>query len=129
MIASLYESQTGGKQGVLPPYRDSKLTALLKQSIGGNSYCLMIACLNPTMTHFEESLQTLTYASMASYISNLPTKNVDPKIRENHVLREQNAHLKSQLSKMEEHIQYLTQLLETNTCPKCALKPSPLTSA
>jgi len=66
---------------MLPPYRDSKLTSLLKQSIGGNSYCLMIACLNPNLTHFEESLQTLTYASMASYISNVPIKNIDPKIQ------------------------------------------------
>ena len=47
----------------------------------------MIACLNPTMNHFEESLQTLAYASMASFINNLPTKNIDPKIQENHYLK------------------------------------------
>ena len=35
------------------PYRDSKLTSLLKQGIGGNSYCLMIACLAPSDTYFE----------------------------------------------------------------------------
>ena len=81
VIASLYESTTTGKTSLLPPYRDSKLTSLLKQSIGGNSFCLMIACLNPTMTHFEETLQTLTYASMATYINNIPTKNIDPKIK------------------------------------------------
>jgi hypothetical protein len=53
VIASLYETTTTGKAGLLPPYRDSKLTSLLKQSIGGNSYCLMIACLNPSSSHFE----------------------------------------------------------------------------
>lgn len=94
VIASLYETSTTGKASIIPPYRDSKLTSLLKQSIGGNSYCVMIACLNPTMAHFEESVQTLTYASMASYISNAPVKNVDPKIQENHQLREQNAQLR-----------------------------------
>ena len=53
VIASLYEVSTGNKTQLIAPYRDSKLTSLLKQSIGGNSYCMMVACLNPTMTHFE----------------------------------------------------------------------------
>ena len=119
VIASLYETSTTGKASVIPPYRDSKLTSLLKQSIGGNSYCVMIACLNPTMAHFEESVQTLTYASMASYISNAPVKNVDPKIQENHQLREQNAQLREQLRKLEEHIQFMTKLLENNECASC----------
>lgn len=88
----------------IPPYRDSKLTSLLKQSIGGNSYCVMIACLNPTMTHFEESVQTLTYASMASYISNVPTKNIDPKIQENNQLKDQNAQLRQEIQRLEEHV-------------------------
>lgn len=79
--------------GLVPPYRDSKLTSLLKQSIGGNSYCLMIACLNPCMTHFEESLQTLTYASMASYINNAPTLNIDPKVKQNEQLKQQISNL------------------------------------
>ena len=63
------------------PYRDSKLTCLLRQSLGGNSFCLMIACLNPCDMHIEENLSTLTYASKASYISNKPIKNEDPKLR------------------------------------------------
>jgi hypothetical protein len=43
-------SETGkskGKEKIHVPYRDSKLTSILKQSIGGNSYSLMIACINP----------------------------------------------------------------------------------
>jgi hypothetical protein len=48
----------------------------------------MIACLNPSMQYFEESLQTLTYASMASYINNAPTLNIDPKVRQNEQLRQ-----------------------------------------
>lgn len=53
VIAALYEASINMKTSILPPYRDSKLTSLLKQSIGGNSYCVMIACLNPQTSHFE----------------------------------------------------------------------------
>lgn len=63
------------------PYRDSKLTSLLKQSIGGSSYCLMIACLSPSDAYLEENISTLTYATKASFISNDPIKNEDPKMK------------------------------------------------
>lgn len=61
------------------PYRDSKLTAILKQSIGGNSYSLMIACINPNDNFVDENLSTLTYATKASYITNQPVVNDDPR--------------------------------------------------
>ena len=61
------------------PYRDSKLTSLLKQSIGGNSYSLMIACLTPNDAFLDENISTLTYATRASYITNCPVRNDDPK--------------------------------------------------
>src|SRR3569833_1559978 len=57
------------------PYRDSKLTSLLKQSLGGNSYCLMVACLNPCDAYLDENVSTLQYAARASYIANNPVKN------------------------------------------------------
>lgn len=63
------------------PYRDSKLTCLLRQSLGGNSFCIMVACLNPCDLHIEENLSTLNYASKATHISNKPIKNIDPKLR------------------------------------------------
>ena len=63
------------------PYRDSKLTSILKQSIGGNSYCLMIACINPNDTFIEENLSTLTYATKASFITNCPVVNDDPRLK------------------------------------------------
>ncbi len=43
-------SKGKGKEKIHVPYRDSKLTSILKQSIGGNSYSLMIACINPNDT-------------------------------------------------------------------------------
>jgi hypothetical protein len=52
------------------PYRDSKLTSLLKNSLGGNSMTLMIACLAPVDLFYEENLSTLEYASKAARITN-----------------------------------------------------------
>jgi kinesin family protein 4/21/27 len=63
------------------PYRESKLTQLLKQSLGGNSFCLMIACVSPSDHYLEESVSTLNYATRAGDISNVPEKNIDPKIK------------------------------------------------
>jgi kinesin family protein 4/21/27 len=53
----------GKKEGAHIPYRDSKLTSLLKQSIGGNAYCLMIACVTPSDHYYEENVSTLNYAT------------------------------------------------------------------
>lgn len=74
---------SGNREGesAFVPYRDSKLTSLLKQSIGGNSYCLMIACLSPSDLYYDENISTLTYATKASCISNDPVKNLDPKTK------------------------------------------------
>lgn len=61
------------------PYRDSKLTRLLQDSLGGNTRTLMIACLSPAESNYEESLSTLRYANRAKSIQNRPRVNEDPK--------------------------------------------------
>lgn len=61
------------------PYRDSKLTRLLQDSLGGNTRTLMIACLSPSDDNYEESLSTLRYANRAKSIQNRPRINEDPK--------------------------------------------------
>ncbi|KAM9814306.1 kinesin-like protein KIF17 [Neosynchiropus ocellatus] len=61
------------------PYRDSKLTRLLQDSLGGNTRTLMIACLSPADYNYEESLSTLRYANRAKSIQNRPRINEDPK--------------------------------------------------
>jgi len=60
------------------PFRNSKLTQLLSNSLGGNSATLMIACVSPADSSFEETLNTLRYADTASSIENKPVVNADP---------------------------------------------------
>ncbi|KAJ8303169.1 hypothetical protein KUTeg_019565 [Tegillarca granosa] len=64
------------------PYRDSKLTRLLQDSLGGNSYTLMIACVSPADSNMEETLNTLRYADRARKIKNKPIVNMDPQAAE-----------------------------------------------
>ena len=52
------------------PYRDSKLTRLLQDSLGGNAHTLMIACVSPSDADMEETLNTLKYANRARQIQN-----------------------------------------------------------
>ncbi|XP_075762697.1 kinesin-like protein KIF17 isoform X9 [Pelodiscus sinensis] len=61
------------------PYRDSKLTRLLQDSLGGNTKTLMVACLSPADNNYDESLSTLRYANRAKNIKNKPHINEDPK--------------------------------------------------
>lgn len=61
------------------PYRDSKLTRLLQDSLGGNTKTIMIANVSSCSGNYEETLSTLRYASRAKYIQNVPVINEDPK--------------------------------------------------
>jgi kinesin family protein 3/17 len=61
------------------PYRDSKLTKLLMDSLGGNSKTVMIANIGPADYNIEETLTTLRYADRAKNIKNAPKVNEDPK--------------------------------------------------
>ncbi|XP_035508031.1 kinesin-like protein kif7 isoform X1 [Morone saxatilis] len=63
------------RKGSHIPYRDSKITRILKDSLGGNSKTLMIACISPSSSDFDESLNTLNYASRARNIQNRATVN------------------------------------------------------
>ncbi|VIO87073.1 Uncharacterized protein BM_BM3460 [Brugia malayi] len=61
------------------PYRDSKLTRLLQDSLGGNSRTVMVANIGPASYNYEETLSTLRYANRAKKINNQPRINEDPK--------------------------------------------------
>ncbi|CAD5218602.1 unnamed protein product [Bursaphelenchus okinawaensis] len=61
------------------PYRDSKLTRLLQDSLGGNSKTVMVANIGPASYNFDETINTLRYANRAKNIKNKPRINEDPK--------------------------------------------------
>ncbi|XP_014206954.1 chromosome-associated kinesin KIF4 [Copidosoma floridanum] len=63
-------------------YRDSKLTRLLQDSLGGNSVTLMIACVSPANYNIDETTSTLRYADRAKKIKNKPIVNQDPRTAE-----------------------------------------------
>ncbi|EXB54181.1 Chromosome-associated kinesin KIF4A [Morus notabilis] len=86
------------KEGVHVPYRDSKLTRLLQDSLGGNSKTVMIACISPADINAEETLNTLKYANRARNIQNKPVVNRDLISNEMQKMRQQLEFLQAELS-------------------------------
>ncbi|KAL9088625.1 MAG: hypothetical protein Q9165_006145 [Trypethelium subeluteriae] len=100
VIAALADMSSGkGKKNAanLVPYRDSVLTWLLKDSLGGNSLTAMIAAISPADINFEETLSTLRYADSAKRIKNHAVVNEDPNARMIRELKEELAQLRSKL--------------------------------
>ena len=97
VIKALADISMGTKKKVNIPYRDSVLTKLLKNALGGNSKTIMIAALSPADINYDETLSTLRYADRAKNIKNKAVVNenpVDKLIRE---LKEENERLKKSL--------------------------------
>lgn len=89
------------------PYRDSKLTMLLMDSLGGTSKALMIACVSPSSAYAEETFSTLNYACRAMNIKNKPVVQLDAKEqviynlrREVELLKLENKWLKGKMHEM-----------------------------
>ncbi|MCJ1241996.1 kinesin-like protein Klp8 [Varicellaria rhodocarpa] len=98
VIAALADLSSGKKKNQsLVPYRDSVLTWLLKDSLGGNSLTAMIAAISPADINFEETLSTLRYADSAKRIKNHAVVNEDPNARMIRELKEELAQLRSKL--------------------------------
>ncbi|XP_052488075.1 kinesin-like protein KIN-4C isoform X2 [Gossypium raimondii] len=85
------------KEGGHVPYRDSKLTRLLQDSLGGNSKTVMIACVSPADTNAEETLNTLKYANRARNIQNKAVVNRDPMASQLQAMRSQIEQLQAEL--------------------------------
>uniref|UniRef100_A0A672IDG6 Kinesin family member 4 n=1 Tax=Salarias fasciatus TaxID=181472 RepID=A0A672IDG6_SALFA len=103
------------KKHTFVPYRDSKLTRLLQDSLGGNSHTLMIACVSPADSNMEETINTLRYADRARKIKNKPVVNVDPRAAEMDRLKKQVQELQVML--LHAHIpvaEKVTKLVERN---------------
>ncbi|KAG6957912.1 hypothetical protein JG688_00010753 [Phytophthora aleatoria] len=151
VISALAASSAGGNAGTASngnfiPYRDSKLTKLLMDSLGGQSLTLMIACVSPSAAALEDTLSTLNYATRAKNIRNKPAVQVDPielelsNLRhENHVLRTENhalrllaGHMPNQPNQLQQQPSLasipsssrLLPLINTSPSPGGAQKPS-----
>ncbi|KAL3634051.1 hypothetical protein CASFOL_021105 [Castilleja foliolosa] len=85
------------KEGGHVPYRDSKLTRILQDSLGGNSKTVMIACVSPADTNAEETLNTLKYANRARNIQNKAIINRDPAAAQLQRMRSQIEQLQAEL--------------------------------
>eukprot|EP00112_Aurelia_sp_Birch-Aquarium-sp1_P014219 Seg3055.2 transcript_id=Seg3055.2/GoldUCD/mRNA.D3Y31 product="Kinesin-like protein KIF28P" protein_id=Seg3055.2/GoldUCD/D3Y31 len=87
-----------GKKKVLVPYRDSVLTKLLQNALGGNSKTIMIAALSPADINYDETLGTLRYADRAKKIKNKAVVNENPMDKLIRELKEENDRLKKAMS-------------------------------
>ena len=99
VIVALYEKATKGRTHV--PYRNSMMTSMLRDSLGGNCKTIMIATINPEASHTDESLSTCRFAQRVSLIKNKATVNedLDPTV----VI----ARLKGEILSLREEIAYL----------------------
>ena len=95
MISALGDSS---RRALHVPYRDSKLTRLLQDSLGGNSRTLMIACCSPSDRDFMETLNTLKYANRARNIKNRVVLNQDRSSRTIAILRQEILQLQQELA-------------------------------
>ena len=99
VISSLADKAMGKSKGIVVPYRDSVLTRILQNALGGNSKTLMICALSPATNNYDETLSTLRYADQAKKIKNNAVVNEseqDKMIRE---LQSENEKLKEILAK------------------------------
>ncbi|XP_037698416.1 kinesin-like protein KIF13A isoform X6 [Choloepus didactylus] len=101
VISSLADQAAGKGKNKFVPYRDSVLTWLLKDNLGGNSQTSMIATISPAADNYEETLSTLRYADRAKRIVNHAVVNEDPNARVIRELREEVEKLREQLSQAE----------------------------
>ncbi|XP_062275824.1 kinesin-like protein KIF13B isoform X1 [Scomber scombrus] len=101
VISALAEQGTAKNKNKFVPYRDSVLTWLLKDCLGGNSRTAMVATVSPAADNFEETLSTLRYADRAKSIVNHAVVNEDPNARIIRELREEVEKLRVQLTQAE----------------------------
>uniref|UniRef100_A0A671XMH1 Kinesin family member 13B n=1 Tax=Sparus aurata TaxID=8175 RepID=A0A671XMH1_SPAAU len=101
VISALAEQGAGKNKNKFVPYRDSVLTWLLKDSLGGNSRTAMVATISPAADNYDETLSTLRYADRAKSIVNHAVVNEDPNARIIRELREEVEKLREQLTEAE----------------------------
>lgn len=93
-ISVLAEKCQGKSKTSVVPYRDSNLTRILQNALGGNSKTIMICAISPSSINYEESLSTLRYAERAKKIVNRAVVNESGQEKIIRELKEENEKLK-----------------------------------
>ena len=108
VISTLADKAMGKVKGVVVPYRDSCLTRILQNALGGNSKTLMICAISPATDNYEETLSTLRYADQAKKIQNTATVNESETDKVIRNLTEERAELREKMAKLEQMFQKMT---------------------
>jgi len=95
VIEALAENSKGGKPRFIP-YRDSNLTRMLQEGLGGNSSTIMVCAIRPGLTYYDETNNTLVWADRAKKIKNKPVINESPQDKIIRELQEENRKLREQ---------------------------------
>ena len=104
VINTLADKALGKKKDVLPPYRDSALTRILQNALGGNSKTVMICALSPASINYEETLSTLRYADRAKKIQNKAVVNESEHDKVVRLLKEENNDLKKKIEELSKKV-------------------------
>jgi hypothetical protein len=125
VISALAEKSMGKGKGSVVPYRDSCLTRILQNALGGNSKTLMICAISPATDNYEETLSTLRYADQAKKIQNKAVVNESETDKLIRTLTQEREELKDKLMKMEEMFKKFSmtpELLEQKNDAEAQLK-------
>lgn len=121
VIKALVDKQNGKKQIVIP-YRNSNLTRMLQNALGGNSKTYMICAIRPGAKYFEETVSTLKYADRAKQIKNKAVVNENPQDKMIRELKAENDKLKKQLAEAGGPAQVVTKEDEESKAAMLAMK-------
>ena len=104
VINCLADKAIGKNKNMLPPYRDSSLTRILQNALGGNSKTIMICALSPASINYEETLSTLRYADRAKKIQNKAVVNESEHDKMVRLLKEENGNLKKMIEDLQKKL-------------------------
>ena len=104
VINVLADKALGKSKNILPPYRESNLTKILMNALGGNSKTVMICALSPAAINYEETVSTLRYADRAKKIQNKAVINESETEKMIRMLREENLDLKKMIEDLNKKV-------------------------
>ena len=103
-LGNVISALTEGANRSHVPYRDSKLTRLLQNSLGGNSVTVMLCNASPAQLNAEETTSALQFAARTKKIENHAAINRDPKLARAAALYEENQLLRDKVRRLEAHV-------------------------